>query len=113
MTAWKSGESTTSDRRVRAGEQLVRLVLSFDEVYARLRRGRPYRADVDTGRLRLERAKRDGVAPAYQVVVPANYGPDLRHPVQVYLHGRAEIVIAAVRQAILASRPSNWRARGD
>jgi predicted esterase len=70
-----------------ASEQLVRLAPSFDEVYARLRRGRRYRAGVDTGRLRLERVNRDGVEHAYEVVIPANYTPEVRYPVHVYLHG--------------------------
>jgi dipeptidyl aminopeptidase/acylaminoacyl peptidase len=56
-------------------------------VYARLRTGRPYFAAVETGRRRLTRRNRDGLAHDYRVVVPDDDDPARRYPVHVYLHG--------------------------
>src|SRR5262245_4359510 len=55
-----------------AGDVVARSGMSFDDAFARLRRGRMYSADVQRGVVRLNH--RLGVSNfAYQVEVPANY----------------------------------------
>ena len=60
---------------------------ALDEVLTVLREGRPYAADVPTGRQLLSRRNRDGVEHAYVLHVPDSYDPTTRYPVRVYLHG--------------------------
>ena len=75
------------DERTDAASLIVSLDPRFDDVYTRLRAGRPYSADVETGRRRLMRRNRDGLAHDYLVVVPDDYDSARRYPVHMYLHG--------------------------
>ena len=59
----------------------------IEAIWARLRAGRAYAADVPTGRRLLSRRNRDGLEHGYIVRVPASYDPATRYPVVVYLHG--------------------------
>ena len=58
-----------------------------EEIWGRLRAGRPYAADVATGRQVLTRENRDGLEHGYVVRVPESYEPAVRYPLIVYLHG--------------------------
>ena len=58
-----------------------------EEIWGRLRAGRPYAADAATGRRVLARENRDGLAHGYVVRVPESYDPAVRYPLIVYLHG--------------------------
>ena len=58
-----------------------------EEIWGRLRAGRPYAADAATGRRVLTRENRDGLAHGYVVRVPESYDSTVRYPLIVYLHG--------------------------
>ncbi len=59
----------------------------FEDVYAHLRQGSQYRADVPTGRVQSVRVAPDGTRFPYFVQVPATYDASRRYPVRVFLHG--------------------------
>lgn len=69
-----------------AGRAIAGTGADFDAVYARLRAGRPYKADVPRGVQRLVRRSPAGEFP-YTVEVPASYDPATRYQVRVQLHG--------------------------
>jgi predicted esterase len=60
---------------------------SFDEEFARMRRGPEHSEDVSTGRLELTRTNENGQLHRYVLIVPENYDPSRRYPVAFYLHG--------------------------
>ncbi len=80
--------AAASDDEVAAASAAI-LVLDPDveEIWGRLRAGRPYTGDAPTGRLLLARENRDGLEHEYVVRVPESYDPAVRYPVIVYLHG--------------------------
>ncbi|MEM7351690.1 MAG: PDZ domain-containing protein [Acidobacteriota bacterium] len=60
---------------------------SFESIWARLEAGRPYSADVDTGRIDLSHKTKDKTRHHFRVLVPKDYDPAKRYPVHFYLHG--------------------------
>ncbi|MCP4662803.1 MAG: hypothetical protein GY856_46010 [bacterium] len=77
---WSAGRAS---KRKAAVAAILGLDPDFDAVWERLRRGRPYSRDVETGaRLRSNRSIYH-----YAVLVPKDYDPERRYPVRVYLHG--------------------------
>ena len=64
------------------GPPAAQQIAPFDAEYARLKQGRPYRRDVQTGAL-----KRTHGAFDYWLVVPATYDPAKRYQVRFQLHG--------------------------
>jgi acetyl esterase/lipase len=70
----------------RASRAIVGSRASFEEVYARLKRGRAYSKDVATGEVRGKRLGVFGEFP-YTLDVPATYDPDRRYQVRFQLHG--------------------------
>ena len=60
---------------------------AFEDVYARLATGRPYSAEVETGRVDLVNRTSDRVRHHYRVLVPRDYDPSRRYGVRFYLHG--------------------------
>ena len=58
-----------------------------EELWTKLREGRPYSAQVPLGRQLLSRRNRDGVEHGYVLHVPESYAPGTPYPVRVYLHG--------------------------
>ena len=59
----------------------------LNDILMVLREGRPYAADVPTGRQLLSRQNLDGVEHEYVLHVPDSYDPATRYPVRIYLHG--------------------------
>ncbi len=72
--------------RAKAGERLQRAGAEYSVVHARLRTGRSYPQDVETGRLEWSR---DGAGGRHQyvVLVPEDYDPSVSYRVCFYLHG--------------------------
>jgi len=70
----------------KVGEDIVRSGAAFDEVYARLKQGRPYSRDAATGIVRGRRAALAGEF-VYTLDVPAAYDAARRYPVRIQLHG--------------------------
>ena len=70
----------------KAANDIAKTGASFDDVYARLRQGRPYSARVATG---VVRSKRSGAMYEfpYTLDVPATYDPARAYQVRVQLHG--------------------------
>ena len=80
--------SATSDDEIAAASAAILATdPDVEEIWARLRAGRPYAGDVPTGRQLLSRENRDGLEHGYVVRVPESYDPATRYPVIVYLHG--------------------------
>lgn len=71
---------------IKAADDVVQSGASFDEVYARLQRGRTYAADVPTGIVKLARLAAATEFP-YTLDVPTSYDPSKRYQVRVQLHG--------------------------
>ena len=69
-----------------AADAIAASGVGFDAAFARLRRGRPYLADVPRGVVRLSHDI-DGVTFPYSIDVPASYDPARAWPVRVQLHG--------------------------
>jgi len=70
----------------KAANDIAKTGASFDEVYARLRHGRPYSARVATGVVPDKRFSRIGEF-AYTLDVPAAYDPARAYQVRIHLHG--------------------------
>ncbi len=79
-------QAEDAEQAAAASRTIVDLGASFDEVLERLRAGRPYSAEVRTGRVDLVN-RVDRVRHHYRVLVPESYDPAKRYPVRVYLHG--------------------------
>ena len=75
------------DEVTAASAAILALDPDVEEIWGRLRAGRPYTGDVPTGRLLLARENRDGLEHEYVVRVPESYDATVRYPVIVYLHG--------------------------
>jgi len=84
LAAFFRAEDATS--RSKAAETIADAGGDFSVLYARLRSGRSYAPDVETGRLDWSR-KGTGGRHHYVVLVPEDYHPDKRYRVCVYLHG--------------------------
>lgn len=80
---WKA---TTVDEALSATAAIVAAKPSFDEAYARLEKGRPYRADVPKGVIRLSH-RVGAIDYPYMLDVPASYDPAKAYPVRIQLHG--------------------------
>ena len=78
--------AATAEDAAGLGETVVQSGVTFGEAYARLRKGRPYAADVPRGVVTQSR-KRAGREFPYTLDVPAQYDPQRRYPVRVQLHG--------------------------
>ncbi len=90
-----------SDRE-KAMRPLLRADPEFSVIFARLRTGRVYPTDVETGRLDWSRKGSGGRRRRHQyvVLVPEDYDPTKRYRVCFYLHGGV-------------SRPDPWRKGGE
>lgn len=86
----KAFEKFWASHRPRKMKKAARAIVAsqapFDEVYQRLRKGRPYKADVPTGLLMRTRAV-DALPHHYAVLVPETYDPKRAYPLHVFLHG--------------------------
>jgi hypothetical protein len=71
---------------VKAAGEVVKSGVTFDEAYARLKKGRPYAANVPRGVVKLTRRTTAGEFP-YTVDVPQSYDPAKPYQVRVQLHG--------------------------
>jgi predicted esterase len=79
--------ATSDDEVAAATAAILATDPDIEAIWARLRAGRSYAADVPTGRRLLTRRNRDGLEHGYVVRVPERYDPAIRYPVIVYLHG--------------------------
>jgi pimeloyl-ACP methyl ester carboxylesterase len=70
----------------RAGEDVVKSGVSFDEALRRLKQGRVYTAQ-SGGVVQLSNRTTDGIEHFYAVTVPAGYDPARRYQVRFQLHG--------------------------
>ncbi len=66
----------------KAATEILKSGAAFDDVYAQLKRGRPYPRDVARGIVLAHRGEF-----AYTIDVPETYDPSLRYQVRVQLHG--------------------------
>lgn len=66
----------------KAAGDIVKSGASFDEVFARLKQGRPYSSEVPTGVIASRRAELP-----YTIDVPTSYDPARRYQVRFHLHG--------------------------
>lgn len=103
FSAYQAAESV--EERVRAGERLAHAGADFSVIHARLRTGRSYRMDVETGRVEWSR---DGTGGRHEVVVlvPEDYDPSTPYRVCFYLHG-------GVNQPDAPRRGDSWWRRFD
>lgn len=67
-------------------EEILSSGNEFDEIYAALQVGRPYSADVPTGRI-ARSVTIEGVLHPHVVLVPEDYTPEKRYPVRFEVHG--------------------------
>ena len=74
------------EEAVRAAAQVAQSGAGFDEVYARLRKGRPYAADVPRGIVKGSR-RAGAIEFPYTLDVPQTYDPSRSYQVRVQLHG--------------------------
>ncbi len=81
---WAAGSAAEIDQAV---EMILELDPDIESLWANLRAGATYSADVPRGRHVLTRANADGVEHRYVLYVPDSYDPARRYPVRVYLHG--------------------------
>jgi molybdopterin-dependent oxidoreductase alpha subunit len=70
----------------KAAQDIVRSGVTFDDALGRLKRGRPYTAQVKRGAVQLERRSVSGGF-FYQLVVPETYDPARTYQLRVQLHG--------------------------
>ncbi len=74
-----------------AAEPLIKTVVesgaTFDQAYARLKRGRSFVQPAPLGLQRLKRRTSDGLEHTYALVVPDDYTPKRAYQVRVQLHG--------------------------
>lgn len=86
---------------------------SFDEVYARLKAGRPYSDAVDRGSLRWAGHVGGGPLEAVEVEIPSDYDPGRRYPVRVFLHGGVGRPAADASEALPALRRPRRRLQSE
>ena len=79
--------ATSDAQRADAGDAIVALGASFEDVAATLRARRLYPREPETGRRVLTRRNHDGLEHRYVVHIPDAYDPSESYPVRVYLHG--------------------------
>jgi predicted esterase len=73
--------------REAAAAEIVELDAEFGTVFALLREGRPYSAEVESGVVVRDRRNEDGTEHLYALIVPDGYDPTYRYPVRLFLHG--------------------------
>ncbi len=78
--------TTEVSKREKVARRLLRTEPEFSVILARLRTGRVYATDVETGRLDWSR-KGNGGRHHYVVLVPEDYDSTKRYRVCFYLHG--------------------------
>ena len=81
---WVAGAADEIDAAV---ETILALDPDIEPLWAKIRAGAAYDADVPRGRQVLSRENADGVEYRYEFYVPDDYDPTRRYPVRVYLHG--------------------------
>jgi predicted esterase len=81
---WSPGPDTEHERVTAA---LIDEAGDLATLYAWLQRGPAFPADAPRGQLQRERVDADGTAFPYVILVPDNYRPDRRWPVEFNLHG--------------------------
>ena len=102
-TAFDRYWQATSPRQLEdAAQKIVALDPDFDAVLEYLRQGRPYPSDAPKGRRILTRERKFH----YILVVPDDYDPTRRYPVELYLHG-------GVSRPAFRADGSWWRGSGD
>ena len=79
-------EAHTPEESSAAGGAIIAAGISFDEAFARLKKGRTYASDVARGVVQGSYRGNDGDF-FYTLVVPENYDPSRRYQVRVQLHG--------------------------
>ncbi len=82
---WAAGDPLGAAKRI---GDIVKTGASFEEVLARVRRGRDYTADVSRGAQRLVQ-RVTTIEHSYTVVIPDNYDATRPYQVRVQLHGGA------------------------
>ncbi len=80
-------EADSEAAQTRAIAETLAVNADFDAIWRRLETGRPYSADVKTGRRELARNNRDGQRHRYSIVIPKSYRPDRAYPARFHLHG--------------------------
>jgi predicted esterase len=78
--------ATSVTHAVWAADDVIQSGAAFEDVYARLQRGRTYSTDVPRGVVKLSRRPAAMEFP-YTLDVPATYDPAKRYQVRVQLHG--------------------------
>ena len=85
--AWSAFLDARSPKRAeKAARSLAGMGIGFDEAWDRLRTGRSYPVEVETG-LVWKSHRVDGFLHQYVFLIPADYDPANPYPVTVYLHG--------------------------
>jgi pimeloyl-ACP methyl ester carboxylesterase len=79
-------DARNPDEAAKSAKGVISSGVTFDEALARLKRGRPYVAQVKRGVVRLERRSVAGDF-FYDLNVPETYDPSRRYQVRVQLHG--------------------------
>jgi poly(3-hydroxybutyrate) depolymerase len=79
-------DARNPDDAAKAAQKIAASGVSFDDALARLRRGRPYSAQVKRGVVKLQRRNVAGDF-AYTLDVPETYDPARTYQVRVQLHG--------------------------
>ena len=73
-------------RAAELADGVVRAGASFDDVYRRLKEGRPYSSQ-KAGVVRLQNRTEDGVEHHFALNIPDPYDPARKHQVRIQLHG--------------------------
>ena len=100
-----------------AAQPLIKSVVesgaTFDQAYARLKRGRSYVQTVPLGLQRLKRQTSDGLEHTYALVVPDDYTPKRTYQVRVQLHGGIARRTAEPGREGIDRIPATGRSRRD
>jgi predicted esterase len=78
--------ASSPDASARTIEAIVKTGVTFDDAWARLKKGRTYRADVPRGVVKLTHRIGADEFP-YQLDVPESYDPARKYQVRIQLHG--------------------------
>jgi predicted esterase len=73
--------------REAAAAEILEMDAEFRTVFALLREGRPYSAEVESGVVVRARRNEDGTEHLYALIVPDSYDPTYLYPVRLFLHG--------------------------